>query len=225
MLTVAIAFMTGCNSPNYYIDASGSFNGHDFVDLGLPSGTLWATCNIGAEKPEEFGGYFAWGETNTKSIYESELYKYTDGEYNKLTKYCGLSDYGNNGFIDNLIELQSNDDPATVNWGSGWETPSKVQWDELLVNTKNKWTTWNGVNGCLFTSKKNGQTFFLPAAGIRWGGETHYAGSYGGYYWSGSLYTGNPDYAWHLRFYSGDCSMNSWGCRYFGSSVRPVHLK
>ena len=176
---------------------NGTANGHEYVDLGLPSGTLWATCNVGASKPEGYGSYFAWGETKPQSsnTYDWSTYKYANGAYDKLTKYCSKSGYGNNGFTDDLTTLQSGDDPATANWGSGWRMPTKSQWDELLSNTTNQWTTKNGVAGRLFTSKKNGQSVFLPAAGGRWDGELYYAGS-NGHYWSRSLITDIPCYAW-----------------------------
>ena len=195
-------------------------DGYEYVDLGLPSGTLWATCNVGASKPEGYGNYYAWGETNTKSTYNWFTYKYANGNYDKLTKYCNKSDYGSNGFTDKLTTLQSGDDPATANWGSGWQTPSKAQWDELLANTTNQWTTRNGVKGRLFTSKKNGLAVFFPAAGDRWGSELYSAGSYG-YYWSRSLYTDYPGNAWYLYFDSDYCGMYYSG-RYRGLSVRPV---
>jgi hypothetical protein len=198
---------------------NGSANGHDYVDLGLPSGTLWATCNVGASKPEGYGNYYAWGEIKTKSTYVWETYKY--GNSQKLIKYCNKSDYGDNGFTDNLTKLQSSDDAATANWGSGWYTPDKKQWDELLKNTTNKWTTQNGVKGRLFTSKKNGQTLFLPAAGDRWDSDPQDAGN--GYYWSRSLVTEYPfPNVWYLYFYSGNCNMDYFSTRSFGYSVRPV---
>ena len=197
---------------------NGSHNGHDYVDLGLPSGTLWATCNVGASSPEGYGNYYAWGETSTKNTYNWDTYKYANGDYDELTKYCNKSDYGNNGFTDMLTQLQSGDDAATSAWGSGWRTPSKTQWDELLENTTNKWTTQNGKKGRLFTSKKNGQTLFLPAAGSRWDDELKFAGS-NGYY--SSLDTGYPDRAWYLDFDSGNCDMNG-GSRRGGFTMRPV---
>ena len=199
---------------------TGSANGHEWVDLGLPSGTLWATCNIGASSPEDYGNYYAWGETSTKTTYNWDTYRYANGDYDKLTKYCNESDFGDNGFTDNLTTLQSGVDPATANWGSGWQTPSKSQWDELLQNTTNQWTTKNGVAGRLFTSKKNGQTLFLPAAGYRWGSGLTSAGA-GGFYWSSSLYTDYPYDAWYFYFHSGYYGMN-YGSRYFGRSVRAV---
>ena len=207
---------------------TGSANGHEWVDLGLPSGTLWATCNVGASKPEGYGSYFAWGETKPQSsnTYNWNTYKYAIGTTRddpKLTKYCSQSKYGDNGFTDDLTTLQSGDDPATANWGSGWRTPSTSQWDELLSNTVNQWTTKNGVAGRLFTSKKNGQSVFLPAADGRWDSELHLAGS-NGYYWSRSLNTDGPRYAWYLYFNSDGCNM-IYIDRDNGFSVRPVRQK
>ena len=199
----------------------GLFNGHEYVDLGLPSGTMWAMCNVGATKPEEYGDYFAWGETGTKHIYDESAYKYAHGVLNKLTKYCGKSDYGSNGYTDSLAELQRSDDPAS-SWGSGWCTPTKAQWDELLRNTTSRWTTQNGVEGRLFTSKKNDQTLFLPAAGCRGHSSLNFPGI-NGYYWSSSLCTDNPDGALSFNFYnSGYCGIGS-SVRSFGRSVRAAH--
>ena len=197
-------------------------NGHEWVDLGLPSGTLWATCNVGASKPEDYGNYYAWGETGTKSTYDWDNYKYdkrTSFFHPKLTKYCTKSAEGDDGFSDNLTELQSSDDPATANWGSGWRTPTKAQWDELLANTTNQWTTQNGVKGRKFTSKKNGQTLFLPAAGLRQGSRLNHTDSYGNY-WTSSLWVSNE--VLYLSFDSHGCNANYLGSRYDGFTVRPV---
>ena len=142
---------------------------HEYVDLGLPSGTLWATCNIGANSPEEYGDYFAWGETTPKSTYDWSTYKWCNGSSTTMTKYCTQSEYGYNGFTDNLTELQSADDAATANWGSDWQMPSLAQIQELCSssNTTTEWTQVNGVNGRKITSKSNGNSIFLPAAGWR----------------------------------------------------------
>ena len=201
---------------------NGTANGHEYVDLGLPSGTLWATCNVGASKPEGYGNYYAWGETTTKDIYNTDTYKYVNGDSKTLTKYCNNSTFGDNGFTDNLSMLQGRDDPA-ISWGSGWHLPSKAQCDELLANTNNKWTTQNGVAGRLFTSKKNGKTLFLPAAGTRSDNELYGAGS-SGYYWSRSLVADAPFEVWTLFFSSDNRQVNSF-YRYSGSSVRPVREK
>ena len=197
----------------------GGTNDYEYVDLGLPSGTLWATCNVGASTPEGYGNYYAWGETSTKGTYNWSTFRYADGDVDRLTKYCNKSDYGNNGFTDNLTTLQSGDDPAT-SWGSGWRTPTKAQWEELLANTAKEWTTRNGKSGRLFTSKKNGQTLFLPAAGFRYGSSLGRAGS-GGNYWSSSLNTDNPYDAWGFGFDSGSYYVIDYD-RYCGFTVRPV---
>lgn len=168
----------------------GGLNGHDYVDLGLPSGTLWATCNVGAATPEGYGDYFAWGETQPKTTYNWSTYKYANGNYDQLTKYCNWFDYGYNGFTDDLTVLQPGDDAATANWGSGWCMPTREQWVELYQNTANIWTTQNGVNGRLFTAS-NGNSLFLPAAGARWDDELNHVGSLG-LFCSSSLYSDYP---------------------------------
>ena len=198
---------------------SGTYNGHDYVDLGLPSGTLWATCNVGASKPQDYGNYYAWGETTTKNIYDWNTYKYANGDYKKLTKYCGLSNYGNNGFTDNLTTLQSSDDAAIANWGSGWCMPTQGEWQELIDNTSHTWTYHNGVNGQLFTAS-NGYTLFLPAAGYCAFSSPSVSGSYC-YYWSKSLRTGYPATAWFHGSDSIQCFVSYYE-RFDGLPVRPV---
>jgi len=192
----------------------------EYVDLGLPSGTLWATCNVGANRPEEYGDYFAWGETEPKSDYSWSTYKYCEGSENTMTKYCAQSSYGYNGFTDDLTELQPADDAATANWGSGWQMPSREQIQELWNSsyTTTEWTQVNGVYGRKITSNSNGNSIFLPAAGYRNGTDLRNAGSYG-YYWSCSLNT--SDRAHFLRFSSNkDELLDSY--RLNGRSVRPV---
>ncbi len=190
--------------------------GDDWVDLGLPSGLLWATRNVGATSPEDYGDYFAWGETTPKSVYSGITYIYSR-DYDQLTKYCNNSDYGYNGFTDNLTILQPGDDAATANYGG--RTPTKEEWEELINNTTVTWTTQNGVNGRLFTGT-NGNSLFLPAAGFREYFSLDDAGSYG-YYWSSSLHTDDPDGAWCFDFDSGYQGMNG-SLRYCGLSVRAV---
>ena len=148
------------------IDNSGTLNGHDYVDLGLPSGTLWATCNVGAEVPEDYGDYYAWGETEPKTTYDWSTYKYCEGDYDLLTKYCSESRYGYNGFTDDLYDLQPSDDAATVNWGEGWRMPDGAEGLELLNNCDHRWDSINGVSGLLVIGN-NGNTLFLPAAGLK----------------------------------------------------------
>ena len=190
---------------------------NDWVDLGLPSGLLWATRNVGATSPEDYGDYFAWGETSPKEVYNWDTYRYCNGDYNQLTKYCSKSSVGYNGFTDNLTILQHGDDAATANYGG--RTPTKEEWEELMSNTTVSWTTRNGVNGRLFTAT-NGNSLFLPAAGSRWDSSLDDAGS-GGYYWSSSLYTVYPYYAWYFGCSSGSQGMDG-SLRYGGHSVRAV---
>lgn len=196
---------------------------HEYVDLGLPSGTLWATCNVGANSPEEYGDYFAWGETAPKDYDDWSTYKWCNGSYVTMTKYCILSGYGYNGFTDGKTELDPEDDAATANWGSGWQMPSLDQIKELYDSkyTTTEWTTQGGVEGRRITSKSNGNSIFLPAAGYRWRDGLLYAGSYG-YYWSSSLNTNYDYYADGLLFDSGGWN---WSCglnRGYGQSVRAV---
>ena len=193
----------------------------DWVDLGLPSGTLWATRNVGANAPEEYGYYFAWGETQPKSNYTwgtNRYYRCNDNDCGWI-KYCTNSIYGYNGFVDNLTTLQSGDDAATANWGSGARTPSYDDWVELYEHCDWSWVTRNGVNGAQFIGP-SGYCLFLPAAGGRWDDELGYAGSSGDY-WSSSLTAGYPDNAWSFYFGSGGYYMYYY-YRTLGQSVRAV---
>ena len=193
-------------------------NDHEYVDLGLPSGTLWATCNVGANAPEEYGDYFAWGETQPKDYYDWNTYQYCMGSQNTLTKYCYESSYGYNGFTDNLTTLLPEDDAAAANWGENWRIPTNEEWQELYNNTTVTWTNQNGVNGRLFTAS-NGSSIFLPAAGYR--SESSHNGDSIGYYYSNSLYTSYPYRAWIFYFIS-DYYNKGYGYRDVGRSVRPV---
>ena len=205
-----------------------TLNGHEFVDLGLPSGIRWATCNVGSTTPEGYGDYFAWGETTPKTTYNWSTYRYcvyneNDENYsgwNSLTKYCNNADYGNNGFTDALTTLEASDDAATVNWGAGWRMPTHSEMQELYDNCTLEWTTQNGVNGEKFTGS-NGNSIFLPAAGYRYDGELYDAGSYGSYC-SSSLYASYPYRAWGLDFGSDGCRTAVSGDRDDGFSVRSV---
>ena len=223
MLMIIAVCTVGCVKDS----GNSSYYGHECVDLGLPSGTLWATCNVGADKPEGYGNYFAWGEIQPKETYNWSNYKYSIGdgvwipnpgvwEDLYLTKYCTLSSLGNNGFTDNQTTLFPEDDAAEANWSRGWRMPTREDWQELLDNTTNTWTTQDGVNGKLFTAA-NGKSLFLPAAGSCVGDE-----SASGHYWSMSLNAGYPHYAMGLYFVSDDCVLID-ECRRDGFSVRPVH--
>ena len=196
-------------------------NGHEWVDLGLPSGTKWATCNVGSTTPEGYGDYFAWGETTPKETYNWSTFRYCNGDYNTLTKSCNKADYGNNGFTDALTTLEPSDDAATANWGTGWRMPTKEEFVELKNNCTVTWSTQSGVNGCLFTGP-NGNSIFLPAAGYRNNdSELLDAGSDGGY-WSSSLHSDYSCSAWNLGIpISGNYGMYP-SYRYRGRVVRAV---
>ena len=198
---------------------ASSGDDHAYVDLGLPSGLLWATCNIGANTPEDYGDYFAWGETQPKGTYNWTTYQYCNGSNNTLTKYCSNSSCGYNGFTDNLTTLLPEDDAVTANWGGGWRMPTKEEWGELINNTTVTWTMQNGVSGRLFTAS-NGNSLFLPAAGYRYNNSLYSDGGDGDY-WSSTLDTDGPSRAWSFDFYSDYYGMGYSG-RYYGRSVRAV---
>ena len=197
----------------------GEENGHEYVDLGLPSGLKWATCNVGANSPEEYGDYFAWGETQPKSYYDWSTYKYCYGSYDTMTKYCVDSDYGT---VDNKTTLELTDDAARVNWGGNWRMPTEAERHELrsTSNCTWTWTTQNGVNGYKVTSKKNGNSIFLPVAGFRISDDLSSAGS-NGYYWSNSLNTSYSGNAYAVEFISSYVYFVSVS-RCYGLSVRAV---
>ena len=196
----------------------GLENGYEYVDLGLS--VKWATCNVGATKSEDYGDYFAWGETQPKSTDGWSSYKWCNGNYNTLTKYCTNSDYGT---YDGKSTLELADDAARANWGGSWRMPTKEEQDELRDNCKWEWTTQNGVEGYKVTSKKKGYTknsIFLPAAGYRDHIGLKGAGS-GGDYWSSSLGTDYPYNADCLHFYLSYVGRSD-DLRFCLLSVRPV---
>ena len=215
---------------------------HEYVDLGLPSGTLWATCNVGANNPEDPGDYFAWGETETyyssggntdnpvwktgksSSGYDWPTYKFCkDGDSRKLIKYCSESKYGYNGYTDSCTVLEKSDDVAYQKWGSDWCMPTQSQFQELKDKCSWTWTSKNGMNG--YEAKgPNGKTIFIPAAGFRHGTPLRDVGSIG-FYWSSSLHTDSPYYGHDLDFYSGSVVPGGWSGRAYGFSVRPVRCR
>lgn len=219
ILALLMVFAVSCNKQDESCN-------HEYVDLDLPSGTLWATCNVGADTPEDYGDYFSWGETQTKDYYDWSTYQYCNGNFDQLTKYCDNSTYGYNDYTDNLIMLLPEDDAATANWGSGWHTPSKEEWEELFHYTTRGWTTQNGVVGMLFSSS-NGSSLFLPAAGCRSDWSTFSVGI-SGLYWSCSLRTStnqrDPYFAWYFNLnYDSGCYFSNYRYhRCYGISIRPV---
>ena len=196
------------------------------VDLGLS--VYWASCNLGASKPSEYGGYYQWA--GTKDVSDTGIYldwnycPYHTGSdrYSGWTKYNTIESYGT---VDNKTVLDPMDDAASVALGGKWRMPTDEEWTELR-NTDNcswTWTSIDGVNGYKVQSKKSGYTdnwIFLPAAGSRRGTDLSLVGS-GGYYWSSSLNTGGPNLAWYVYFYSDNVSRYRYN-RCNGQSVRPV---
>ena len=190
---------------------------HVAVDLGLS--VKWATCNVGAEKPEEYGDYFAWGETEPKEKYDWTTYLYCKGTSSTMTKYCTNSSYGYNGFTDKKTVLDPEDDAATVNWGGAWRMPTDAEFTELREQCTWTWTTQNGVNGYKVVGP-NGNSIFLPAAGYQYGASFLDVGS-SGRYWSSLLYTSDSSNAYYVYFHSSHVNRNR-NSRYLGRSVRPV---
>ena len=194
--------------------SNGMENGYEWVDLGLS--VKWATFNVGASKPEEYGDYFAWGETEPKNTYDWSTYKWYNGSETTLTKYCTVD---NLGTVDNKTQLELSDDAAHANWGGSWRMPTQAEQDELREQCIWIWTSQNGVNGYKVTSKSNGNSIFLPAAGIL-SISLDYAGS-SGTYWSSSLYADTPNSAYYFSFNSSNVDWNYY-FRCYGRSVRPV---
>ena len=222
-LVIIGVIMMGCkpeNDPNNQGGDNGGGAGDDtcaYVDLGLPNGTLWAKCNVGANSPEEYGKYYAWGETDTKSYYKWQTYKYCTDEL--MTKYCSKPEYGYNGYTDKLTVLEPLDDVASAQLGGAWCIPTEDQWKELLDHTTSIWTTYNGKTGRLFTAA-NGNSIFLPAAGSIIENSPVGEGNRG-FYRSSTLDTDMPNEAWTLEFSGAECKMMS-DYRFCGRSIRPV---
>ena len=201
-------------------DIGTNAHGYSYVDLGLTSGTLWATMNVGATSETDYGSYFQWGETephDTDITYYWEDYKYGDGS--NFSKYnTGLNDIG--GTIDNKLTLDPEDDAARVNMGGDWKMPTSALMEELVAETTSEWTIINGVNGCKFTGS-NGNSIFIPASGFRSGSSFNRRGDRGGV-WSSSLYTSSPHDAWGLYFVVGSGFPGNNDNRSYGFVVRGI---
>ena len=199
---------------------------HEYVDLGLPSGMLWATCNIGAERPEDIGMYFAWGDIKGYAKSENhwftwDYYKWCRGSETSMTKYCTSSGYGQ---VDFIVELLPEDDAATAIWGKEWRMPTSQDFRELCNSeyTTSEWLTVNGVKGRMITSNVNGNSIFMPAGGRRYNAEIGFMEEEGNY-WSSSL-------IYHLSAGAEFFDINatrmtqSLGPRYMGLTIRPVRV-
>ena len=177
---------------------------YESVDLGLPSGTLWARYNVGATSETDYGDLFAWGATEPYRLNGTTPIDNTD---NYASSYANKIQH----------DLYPNEDAATVHWGKGWKMPTKTQFDELLANTTDEWTAINGINGRKFTAS-NGSYIFFPAAGFVGGGSLKLRGSNGNF-WSRSFISSSN--AWNLGFNSID-RVAGIDSRYSGFSVRAV---
>lgn len=220
---------TGINSQTAentttYKNSSSKTESDKYVDLGLPSGTLWATKNVGANRPEQYGAYFAWGETEDKSFYDNSTYKWNyvryynpDGHpFYDFTKYCTKKQ---DGIVDNKTKLDYYDDAAYVNWGAEWCIPTVKQFKELITECTWTWTQKNGVNGYIVSSKHNDNSLFLPAGGEYY--EDHLINKEKtGKYWSCS---GSGIWASILTFESWNVdTYHDW--RPTGLNIRPVYV-
>ncbi len=198
ILLLFLLRVAGCDKVKGLSLATGVINGHEWVDLGLS--VKWATCNVGASSPSDYGDYYAWGETSTKSSYTEE---------NSKTYGRSMGDIAGNPAYD----------AARANWGGTWRLPTAREIDELVNECEWEWTTQKGHNGYEVTGP-NGNSIFLLAAGWRYGTSLYDAGG-SGYYWSSTPDEGHAYGAYGLFFYSGGHG-RSWYCRYVGQSVRPV---
>lgn len=223
MMAFSMSFfmLTSCSKDDDYYDDGTSKSTHYLkcpdthhphaIDLGLPSGTKWACCNVGATSPKGYGGHYAWGETREKSYYDWGSYNWYNASTDRIIKYCTNPDYGN---VDNKTVLDLSDDVANVRMGSHWRMPTIEQLEELKDNCIPTWTQQNGVNGILVTGKNGGQ-IFLPAASDRNFDYLGYVGS-SGHYWSSSLEP-NVDYSTYVLNFG--MSGNGWYWRNEGRCV------
>lgn len=199
-------------------DDNDSANGHEYVDLGLS--VMWATCNVGATNPEDYGDYFAWGETEAKSRFSWDTYNLCNGSGSKLTKYCTDALFGT---CDNKTILELADDAANVQWGGNWRMPSPEEQLELVNNCTWTWTTKNEINGYEVKSNKNGNSIFIPAAGY-YTGTTRLSAKNYGFYWLNAIAPETPKTAGYLTFNNINV-YRGWYERCSGRSVRPVLTK
>ena len=198
----------------YPVDPNSDDYIEEFIDLGLS--VRWAPCNIGANRPERYGDYFAWGETSIKSNYNISNYIWFDIDSGTIIKYC--TDDGV-GTLDYNIILDVSDDAARVNWGNGWRIPTMEEFNELIDNCDINWTKLNNVGGCKFTSKINGKSIFLPASGYMASSDSSVGEL--GYYWTATLDVKDPSRAMQFMFNYKEHQLNSTA-RFFGQPIRPV---
>lgn len=196
---------------------------HECVDLGLASGTLWATTNVGASSPEIYGSFFAWGETKTKEVYNGFNYKFGKGdeyEVDSLFKYNTLLEYGN---VDSLMNLLPEDDIATIEWGRNWRIPTISEWAELYEQCSWIWSEFNGTWGYKVVGKNN-NWIFLPIGGKRFQDHRLLSEMYG-YYWSATVCNIAPEFAHYMLFDATSVFDFYYDSRFLGMPIRPVISK
>ncbi len=200
----------GPERPGYFtaVNSSGQDVPAEAVDLGLPSGTLWASYNVGATKPEEVGGYYAWGETEEKDEYEWSNYSLCDGTEGTCSNIG--EDIGGTQY-----------DVAHVKWGPTWRMPTVTEWEEVIMNCSNQSFTMNGVNGILLTSRNNGNSIFIPVTGCRWDTGIYYGDNV--YCWLSEQSSKGDDFANYLQYRNGMIGNGRDFERYIGLPVRPVY--
>lgn len=236
-LALAMLCFTTSDAETSEIQTGNAPSNVEAVDLGLPSGILWANMNIGANKPSDHGLYFAWGETTgykesnpQNRKFNEYSYKWFDSSSETIIKYCKDDYLGN---VDNKTTLELEDDAAHVNWGGDWVMPTIVEIEELFDNTTHEWTQMNGINGYKFVSKTNGNSIFLPATGCFWGGVkvSEQNKIFKGYYWSASLqnpkatYKNNSLGGQDLEFVDDAQNTRKSQKRWYGFAIRPIIRK
>lgn len=225
LITPNVSLINEDNSVRYLPDLDDPYNGHEYVEIG---GLKWATMNIGATQPSDYGLYFAWGETQGytaeqvgsgegQKCFGWEDYKYGNGTSSQdatgMTKYKST---------DGLTTLEASDDAAVANWGGSWRMPTTADFQALAAAVNTKWTQVNNVYGLLCTDKTDSsKTLFFPAAGLCSGGSVNDVGEFGNY-WSSSLYTNSGNRADGLFFYSDNAHQDAHNFRFLGFVVRPV---
>ena len=182
-------------------NTTSSISSYECVDLGLPSGTKWATCNMGASSPEDAGSYFAWGEITTKYSYKEETSKMFGKEINDIS---GNSTY----------------DAASARWGKGWRMPTKADFEELINNCRGQYILQGGVWGVKFTSKTNGNSIFLPTTGYKNDSALEQYNEKG-YYWTSTPRSGFAHYGARFQL-SKEGGKVDWGTTFLGYCIRPV---
>ena len=200
-------------------------DGHEYIDLGFPSGVVWATSNLGANEPEEHGLYIQWGNAELPQVLKPD-YSQWNMPYSSnglLTKYNTQSQCG---AVDNRVVLHDLNDAASRNWSTRWHIPTKENFKELIINCTWEWKQQNGVNGYLVTSKINGNSLFFPTTGLSMAKSIKDVETTG-CYWTSSLHVHEPIGAWGLDFSEKQSGMDML-CRvprFIGMAIRPVSNK